>query len=211
MNKKKALEIWKDYRIDHAHVEYTCGGDSFGDAWCTYYNKSGQELDVDNDELEEYVIDIALEDEYFRNASDGHYIGEFGYIIVEVEDDEFVKSGRVATSQYQDTNTDVVELEPTPEEHNLFKIIDTFDIHSRNEPMNIEYKEDCIIDDSLIRTLNTLTEKIVDMSFDHECEVKGDEDTDIEFDISVGYKNEQIQVELTYTTISNVENENDSY
>ena len=82
------ITLWKENKIHECIMEFSCGGDSMNDYDFKFYDKKGKEIVCV--ELKDF-----FEDEVFRRVefyvnSDGHYIGEFGQVVITLNDeDEF--------------------------------------------------------------------------------------------------------------------------
>ena len=75
---------WKSLNIKEAIMEFDCGGDSMNDtSWVLKNDKDEEVADTD---LVSYLDTEVYKEVQFYENSDGHYIGEFGEVIVTLED-----------------------------------------------------------------------------------------------------------------------------
>ena len=109
----KAIELWHKNNIRECDCEFSCGGDSMNDTTFTFYDKNGDK--VNNEDTA--GIEAFFEDDMYRKVefyvnSDGHYMGEFGNVMIEVDDDEkqFTYS-KSSSSEWSETFTEDVWVE----------------------------------------------------------------------------------------------------
>ena len=136
---EKIINLWKELGVTHINFEYSCGGDSMNDTTLNIHK--GDEI-IENDELDSYFDNEVYKRVEFYVNSDGHYQGESGNVLIELNDDEtdfnFMKSG---TSEYNETITSTLDnFTPDIEEGGEF-----------NDWFNFTTNEDDISDNDEIR------------------------------------------------------------
>ena len=202
---------WKSLNIKEAVMDFDCGGDSMNEtSWVLRNNKNEEVADSD---LVSYLDDAVYKEVQFYENSDGHYIGEFGKVIVILEDDaEQFTYKKDSQSEWNETHTDNFEFELTPEEK---KFVETKILNINggdNGSSTINYKGDFILTDEEEAIAETLADRIDD--FARDCEFKdavGEANdwynwtTDIEQEDdehpTLAEKGLMIRVETTFTEI----------
>jgi hypothetical protein len=168
-----ALQKWKEHDVDRVHFVFSCGGDSMGDTSIEIYDKEDNIIEVD--ELTSYFEDAIYENVNFYEASDGHYMGEDGKVIItldEDDEDEFV--------YYKDSQEEWCETEVFSEKFVLtdeeVEFIDKYvsDINGSMDEieLNVNYKVDFVQTDELIEVETNLLKKINDYfdNYEHNLE-----------------------------------------
>ena len=82
---QQMVALWKEKGITECSMEFDCGGDQMNDYTFTFYTKEGQ---VECEELDSYFDGEVYNNVEFYVNSDGHYMGENGYVYIRLDDDE---------------------------------------------------------------------------------------------------------------------------
>jgi hypothetical protein len=206
---EQSLKTWKDLKIDHCIMNFSCGGDSMNDFSFEFFDENENVLH--SDELDKFFEEEVFDRVDFYVNSDGHYLGEFGTVHIELNEEEnrfeYSKSG---SSEYSETTTENFDYQLTDEEFILLRD-KISDINGDSWSTNVNYKTDCIINDDESNILEELENKIKDFicSVDFENELgESQEETDV-FECNVendlNEENKTINVSITrsyYVVIS---------
>ena len=206
---EQSLKTWKDLKIDHCIMNFSCGGDSMNDFSFEFFDENENVLH--SDELDKFFEEEVFDRVDFYVNSDGHYLGEFGTVHIELNEEEnrfeYSKSG---SSEYSETTTENFDYQLTDEEFILLRD-KISDINGDSWSTNVNYKTDCIINDDESNILEKLENKIKDFicSVDFENELgESQEETDV-FECNVendlNEENKTINVSITrsyYVVIS---------
>ena len=175
---KEIIKKWKQAGVSHANFEFSCGGDSMNETNLTFHDKDGNSI---NDEwgLEDYFNDEVYRRVEFYEASDGHYMGESGNVLIELNEDgddfDYSKSSK---SEWSERYTQVVNCPLTHEEYELF---DKFVANMRFvhwDGMNVDYKSDFILTDEIEQKIQVLHERFYKLAEGVEYEGEGDVNED---------------------------------
>jgi hypothetical protein len=81
-----AVQCWKDLKINHCIMDFSCGGDSMRDYDFKFYDKYENVLpsDILNDFFKHEVFEKV---DFYVNSGD-EYIGEFGTVRIELNEEQ---------------------------------------------------------------------------------------------------------------------------
>jgi hypothetical protein len=162
-----------------------------------------------SDELDKFFEEEVFDRVDFYVNSDGHYLGEFGTVHIELNEEEnrfeYSKSG---SSEYSETTTENFDYQLTDEEFILLRD-KISDINGDSWSTNVNYKTDCIINDDESNILEELENKIKDFicSVDFENELgESQEETDVfectvENDLNEENKTINVSVSRSYYVV----------
>jgi hypothetical protein len=161
MEKEEVIKIWKELNISQVAFNFYCGGDSMGDTDMVFENKDNENCKVAYDKLFTYIEDLIYNRVEFYDASDGHYMGEAGYVYVELNHngDDF-ECSKTSQSEWNETFSSIIGVHITNDEKtfiekNVRSIVGGFD----DNPM-INYSRDLIMTDKTEKMIGELLEKI---------------------------------------------------
>ena len=171
-NEQEIIQLWNELEITHIDFEFTCGGDSMNDTTLNIHK--GDEI-IENDVIATYFDNEVYNAVEFYVNSDGHYMGENGNVLIELNDegDEFnyMKS---AQSEWCERITSEVEVELTDEEVEFVKEF-VRDINGGDsEGANFNYKMDFIINQKRKELIDSIGEKVSDVCGNFTPEIEGD-------------------------------------
>ena len=164
------ISLWKENNVDHIDFEFSCGGDSMNDTTLRIYDKDKKE--IQNEILGDYFGSEVYNKVEFYDASDGHYMGEAGNVIIELdeesedEDDMFIYT-KNSQSEWSERYTEDVSLELTDEEVKVLQKVSNIN-GAYEERININYKDDCILTDEDEVLLENVGERIETAAYEHE-------------------------------------------
>lgn len=165
-DEKEIIKLWNELNIDHINFNFSCGGDSMGDTDIEIFDKDGEI--IENSDLHNYFdSDIYNRVDFYVN-SDGHYIGESGYVeITLVDDDEesYFSYCKIAESEFSEHFTGIGVVTLTDEERTFIaEYVDN--INGGDGGFDINYKKDFILTDEYENLVKELKEKISDFTSD---------------------------------------------
>jgi hypothetical protein len=204
---EQSLKTWKDLKIDHCIMNFSCGGDSMNDFSFEFFDENENVLH--SNELDNFFEEEVFDRVDFYVNSDGHYLGEFGTVHIELNEEEnrfeYSKSG---SSEYSETTTENFDYQLTDEEFILLRD-KISDINGDSWSTNVNYKTDCIINDDESNILEELENKIKDFicSVDFENELgESQEETDVfecnvENDLNEENKTINVSVSRSYYVV----------
>jgi len=193
---QEIIKKWNEANISYAEFQFSCGGDSMNDTSLSFYDVDGNVVD-ESGNLESYFEDEVYKNVQFYEASDGHYIGESGYVRIELSDegDEFYYT-KSAEAEWSENKSGEVLVPITDEE---FKILDEYILGMANSNWNgasVDYKKDFILTDELEVAIKDLQEKFENHSYDFQPETRGEvEDESHRFNTT---NEDTMQMEFVY-------------
>ena len=204
-----AVQCWKDVKINHCIMDFSCGGDEMQDVDFVFYGENENVLPSDT--LNDFFkVEVFEKVDFYVNSSD-EYIGEFGTVRIELNekqaDFEYTKS---TTSELSERITESFVLQLTDEEFNIFR--DKIkDINGEGRSVYFNYKTDCIISDDEISILekfernikNFITDVIIENEHGEPEEESENFECDVEDTLNTEEKTIDILVSRSfYYTIS---------
>jgi len=193
---QEIIKKWNEANISYAEFQFSCGGDSMNDTSLSFYDVDGNVVD-ESGNLESYFEDEVYKNVQFYEASDGHYIGESGYVRIELSDegDEFYYT-KSAEAEWSENKSGEVLVPITDEE---FKILDEYILGMANSNWNgasVDYKKDFILTDELEVAIKDLQDKFENHSYDFQPETGGEvEDESHRFNTT---NEDTMQMEFVY-------------
>jgi len=157
-NKQEIINLWKELKVDYVNFEFSCGGDSMNDTSIQIYDESGEE--IENSELSNYFDDEVYNQVTFYEASDGHYQGESGNVVIRLSDDEeefdYSKSSQ---SEWTERHNSIALVKLSDEEIKFIKE-KILNINGSSDEVVLNYKQDCILTDDEEVVANDLEKNI---------------------------------------------------
>ena len=210
---EQSLKLWKKLMIDHCIMDFSCGGDSMNEFTFLFYDENKNVLhSEDITTLDNFFDEEVFDKVHFYEASDGHYLGEFGTVNIELNDegDDFIYT-KEASSEYSEAVTEKFTYQLTDDEFDLLseKISD---FNGDSSGLVINYNLDCIITDKEIDILSNFENKIlnfvVDVDFEHGFSEAQEESEMFECNVQDGLDEEDKTIELIisrsyYVTVTN--------
>jgi hypothetical protein len=171
-NEQEIIQLWNELEITHIDFEFTCGGDSMNDTTLNIHK--GEEI-IENDTIATYFDHEVYNAVEFYVNSDGHYQGESGNVLIEMNDEgdgfNFMKS---AQSEWCERITSEVEVEVTDEEIEFVKEF-VRDINGgEGEGANFNYKKDFIINQKRKELIDSIGEKVSDACGGFTPDIEGE-------------------------------------
>ena len=165
------IELWKKLDIQKCEMEFSCGGDSMNETDFTFYNSENKQ--VDGEELEGYFENEVYNEVEFYEVSDGHYIGEFGQVVITLEeedsDEPYFQYDKQSQSEWEEREVQVMEYELTDSEVKfLTEKVDSIVGGEDGEAIN--YKTDCVLSDEEEEMSEKLLQDISDTAEEFEFE-----------------------------------------
>jgi hypothetical protein len=169
----EAVSEWKKLGIDNANMEFSCGGDSMSDYSFTFYtkNKSAvtgrpENIEVESEELVVFFDRQIFDDVEFYVNSDGHYIGESGNVVINLNDDEdgFVYD-KQSQSEWSESYEETIHIKLSKEEVEFVKNKILNINGGQDGDATFNYKIDCVITDEEEELIEVLGKRL-----ENECE-----------------------------------------
>lgn len=154
-------ELFTSGKVDKIVWNYQAGGDSINDYSNNFY-LNNEEVTIEDIDVSDYVLDKVD----IADASDGHYLGEFGNVIITLEDDELqvVKDYQTEWSVSED---EVMYVSVSEKQIEVLKKIKSFTIlvyeHSLED---IDFTEDLYITDEMRTAIDNIVENAIDKADD---------------------------------------------
>lgn len=173
------IKAWKDKGIAYGEMEFSCGGDQMNDTELKFYDEKHNVVEF---EYENYFNDDVYRSVDFYVNSDGHYIGEFGHVRIELngeegEDEDFQYS-KNSSSEWSENHLQTEEFYLTVDEVDYINNY-VHSIFGEGNEVNINYKKDFIQTDEMVKLDEELKEKISSFVMSSEPEnFDGDWDED---------------------------------
>jgi hypothetical protein len=193
-----AVQCWKDLKINHCIMDFSCGGDEMQDFDFVFYGE--YENVLLSDTLNDFFkVEVFEKVDFYVNSSD-EYIGEFGTVRIELNekqaDFEYTKS---TTSELSERITESFVLQLTDEEFNIFR--DKIkDINGEGRSVYFNYKSDCIISDDEISILEKFERKIknfiTDAIIENEHGEQEEESENFECDVEDTLNTEEKTIDI---------------
>jgi len=209
MQTNETIKLWKELNIDRCEMEFSCGGDSMNDTNFVLFDKNEEE--VESSELTDYFENEVYKEVEFYEVSDGQYMGEFGQVVITLEEDEEDENGgyfvydKQATAEWEDTFSNDVNVELNEKERELLLTkIENINGSPWEDTPNVNYKDDCVLTDEEEEILENLLSKIKEVAETAEIEGEGEESDDersyeSEIEIENGSLVVQVSARFYYT------------
>lgn len=179
MEEKEVIAKMRELGIDHAKFVFYCGGDSMGDTHMEYCDKDGNT--IDNSELDSYFDDEVYNKITFYEASDGHYCGEDGHVLIEIdmyEGEETLSYVKLAQAEWSECVSEEIPVELTKEEVAFIKAYIENINGGEGEWTNVNYSTDFIMTNEQQALLESIKAKVDKAVEDCEPNYIGDNPQD---------------------------------
>jgi len=195
---KDAVKLWEKLGVSNATLTFNCGGDSMGDTDWELVNKDGDV--ISSDELVDYFDTVIYDEVEFYVNSDGHYMGEFGTVEIELTDegeDSTFMYAKCASSEWEEAVCNDVEIELTENEANYIKSF-VVDINGgEDDGVNFNYKKDFIKTDEMVEIEDSIAEKVNKDTSEYQPEEWNDLRDMYQFESKCDFNDNSLMVEIT--------------
>jgi hypothetical protein len=158
MEVTEIIKIWKELGVDEVRFEFSCGGDSMNDTSIIIEDDKG--VSIESQELSDYFEDVVYKRVEFYEASDGHYQGESGSVIIRLDDEgEDFDFNKCSTSEWCERVSSDMEVLLDEKEVQFIKD-KVLNINGGEGDYNINYKVDCILSDEEEELIESIEQKI---------------------------------------------------
>lgn len=163
------VELWKKLKVAECIMEFSCGGDSMNETEFKFYDAKNKE--IDGEELEGYFENEVYNAVEFYEASDGHYMGEFGQVVITLEEEDgeepFFQYDKQSQSEWEEREVEVMKYDLSDSEVKfLTEKVDS--IVGGEDGQAINYKTDCVLSDEEEELSEKLLQDISDAADDYE-------------------------------------------
>ena len=189
-------ELFTSGKVDKIVWNYQAGGDSINDYSNNFY-LNDEEVTIEDIDVSDYVLDKVD----IADASDGHYLGEFGNVIITLEDDELqvVKDYQTEWSVSED---EVMYISVSEKQIEVLKKIKSFTLsvyeHSLEE---INFIEDLYITDEMRTAIDNIIENAIDKADDFLNSLPNDIDDYKTITMEDGLEDDNLRFTLHYSKI----------
>jgi hypothetical protein len=154
-------ELFTSGKVDKIVWNYQAGGDSINDYSNHFYLKD-EEVTIEGIDVSDYVLDIID----IADTSDGHYLGEFGNVIITLQDDE-LQVVKDYQTEWNVSEDEVMYISVSEKQIEVLKKIKSFTIlvyeHSLED---IDFTEDLYITDEMRTAIDNIIENAIDKADD---------------------------------------------
>lgn len=161
---QQLIALWKEKGITECSMEFNCGGDQMNDYTFTFHTKEGE---IKCNELESYFENEVYNQVEFYVNSDGHYMGEAGYVYIRLDEDDednvdftYTKD---AESEWNETFSEVAYF-PLTDDYKKFIQDKVQSIVGGEDGEAINYKGDCILTDEDEKLIERLEIELSDFA-----------------------------------------------
>lgn len=175
-------ELWEKYKIANIHFEFSCGGDSMNNTELIINTA----LDIpvkEYEELVEYFVEQVYDNIEFYVNSDGNYLGEFGEVIIEQDEDGEFTYVKDAKCEYNERIESVLTVELTEEEIQFTKNYVESINGSSDTVTTVTYSRDFILTDRREQVEKDILDKIDSAIENFEPKWTGDPQEDYDFKV----------------------------
>ena len=158
-------ELFTSGQIDKIEWTYHAGGDSLNDYDHVYF-LNGEEVTLENPiDPTDYILDNVD----IADASDGHYLGEFGTVHVTLEDDE-LSVYKDYRSEWSEPYTEELSLEVSPEAAKVLENIEILIYEISNGDLEeLVFKKDLFVNDEIATIIEDTIDEVVDAADNFVC------------------------------------------
>lgn len=210
---EQSLILWKKSMIDHCTMEFSCGGDQMNEFTFVFYDENKNVLhSEDIDTLDNFFEEEVFDKVDFYVNSDGHYLGEFGTVHIELNDEgDGFEYSKLTSSEYSESVTEIFTYQLTDDEFNLLRD-KISDFNGDCSGLVVNYNLDCIVTDNEIKTMSDFEDKILNfilhVEFNESFEESQEESENFECNVQNTLDEEDKTIELVisrsyYVTITN--------
>jgi len=189
-------ELFTSGKVDKIVWNYQAGGDSLNDYSNNFY-LNDEEVTVEDIDVSDYVLDIID----IAEASDGHYLGEFGNVIITLEDDELqvVKDYQTEWSVSED---EVMYISVSEKQIEVLKKIKSFTLSVYEHSLeDIDFTEDLYITDEMRTAIDNIIENAIDKADDFLNSLPNDIDDYKTITMEDGLEDDNLRFTLHYSKI----------
>jgi hypothetical protein len=164
------IELWKKLDITKGEFIFSCGGDSMNETEFKFWNSENKE--VQDSELEGYFESEVYKEVDFYEVSDGHYMGEFGTVIIVLEEDDdepYFSYDKESQSEWEERLSEVMKYELTDDEVK-FITEKVQSIVGGEDGQAVNYKGDCLLSDEEVELSEKLLDNLWNTAGDYEFE-----------------------------------------
>ena len=189
-------ELFTSGKVDKIVWNYQAGGDSLNDYSNNFY-LNDEEVTVEDIDVSDYVLDIID----IADTSDGHYLGEFGNVIITLEEDELqvVKDYQTEWSVSED---EVMYISVSEKQIEILKKIKSFTLSVYEHSLeDIDFTEDLYITDEMSTAIDNIIENAIDKADDFLNSLHNDIDDYRTITMEDGLEDDNLRFTLHYSKI----------
>lgn len=163
-------ELFTSGQIDKIEWTYHAGGDSLNDYEHKYLLNGEEVTPLNPIEPTDYILDNVD----IADASDGHYLGEFGTVHITLEDAELTVSKDYQT-EWSESYSEELSLEVSPEASKVFENIETLQYELANSSLDdLDFKKDLFINNKIATIIENTVEEMVSVADEFTEQLSGE-------------------------------------
>ena len=197
-------ELFTSGKVDKIVWNYQAGGDSIND-YSNHFYLNDEEVTIEGIDVSDYVLDIID----IADASDGHYLGEFGNVIITLQDDE-LQVVKDYQTEWNVSEDEVMYISVSEKQIEVLKKIKSFTLlvyeHSLED---IDFTEDLYITDEMRTAIDNIVENAIDKADDFLNSLTHDIDDYRTITMEDGLEDDDLRFTLHYSKIE-IRDGNDS-
>jgi len=197
-------ELFTSGKVDKIVWNYQAGGDSIND-YSNHFYLNDEEVTIEGIDVSDYVLDIID----IADASDGHYLGEFGNVIITLQDDE-LQVVKDYQTEWNVSEDEVMYVSVSEKQIEVLKKIKSFTLlvyeHSLED---IDFTEDLYITDEMRTAIDNIVENAIDKADDFLNSLTHDIDDYRTITMEDGLEDYDLRFTLHYSKIE-IRDGNDS-
>jgi hypothetical protein len=169
------VKLWKKSKIEKCEMTFSCGGDSMNDYHFKFFDKENKE--VRSKILQDYFENEVYNEVTFYEASDGHYQGEFGKVVIELNEEDEEPNftyAKQSKSEWSENYTDVIDVKLTEKEINFIKENVSAIGGNYDEDTEFVYKKDLFLTDEDEKIIDSIGKKVYDEGTNFEPDAEGE-------------------------------------
>jgi hypothetical protein len=187
--------LWKQLEIARCEMNFSCGGDSMNDYDFNFYKANNEE--VESSVLEDYFESEVWKNVEFYEASDGHYMGEAGVVLIQLDEDDEDNPqfyyAKDAESEWQETIDRVASM-PITEDYRRF-LNEKVESVIGGDGEGINFKEDTILSNEDVEIMEKLQNDIRNFAEEFDFEFEGEQNDWFRFTTNLADSNGDVEFE----------------
>lgn len=168
-DREAVIELFTSGQVDRILWTYQAGGDSLNE-YSTVFFLKGIQVEPDIFDPADFILDNVD----ISEASDGHYLGEFGTVTVTFENDDLVFD-KSFKSEWNEDQYVSISIKLTDKEAEVARKIGELSVEVNEVYLdNINFKEDLYVSSEMTSIIKELVEKMCDFADAELEDVDGD-------------------------------------
>ena len=189
-------ELFTSGKVDKIVWNYQAGGDSLNDYSNNFY-LNDEEVTIEDIDVSDYVLDVVD----IAEAGDGHYLGEFGNVIITLQDDE-LQVVKDYQTEWNVSEDETMYVSVSEKQIEILKKIKGFTISVYEHSLeDIDFTEDLYITDEMSTAIDNIVENVIDKADDFLNSLPDDIDDYRTITMEDGLEDDNLRFTLHYSKI----------